>query len=270
MDTSNTDTAGEYEVGYGKTPKHSRWKKGQSGNLKGRTKKPKQHRLGDVIATKLEEEIKVKGDRREGRLSTLRLLLRRMVEKAATGDNRAAQAIVKISEMSETLPAPNEPDWLILTYEEGMAAGRDSLTEEFYVEQERKVAQWRAELRKGGRSVQQMLQLELMRRVPAMRNGQPVKVPMMDVISSRLLREASTDVQAFKLLLKIMPQKNYKPDYRRVEILRPTKRDVERWGATAKPSTESPDALKFGNPAVRMLSAGRGQSQQVPQPDRSA
>ena len=33
-----TDSSGSYEVGYGKPPKHTRFPKGQSGNLKGRPK----------------------------------------------------------------------------------------------------------------------------------------------------------------------------------------------------------------------------------------
>lgn len=37
MADSNQDN-NNYQVGYGKPPKHSRWKKGQSGNPRGRPK----------------------------------------------------------------------------------------------------------------------------------------------------------------------------------------------------------------------------------------
>ena len=231
--TTNNDS----DVGYGKPPRHSRWKAGQSGNRKGRPTKPQHYRLSDAVAAKLDQEIRVKGGRGESKLSTLRLLLRRIVEKAATGDMCAVATIVKISEMDSQPSPPNQPDWVILTYEEGMAAGRKRLTEEFFLTQEREVAKWRAELKKGGKSVQQMLQAELTRRVPATKSGKAVKAPIIDVIAACLLQEASTDILAFKLLLKIMPQKKYKPNWHRVEILRPTQREIEWWGATAKPKT---------------------------------
>lgn len=235
--TTNTDS----DVGYGKPPRHSRWKAGQSGNRNGRPKKRKLQRLGDVIAAKLAEEKKVSGDPREGKLPTLRLLLRKIVEKAATGDVRAVTAIIKISDMGDALPPPNEPDWVILTYDEGRAAHRrEDLNEEFYQKQDRMVAQWYAELRKGGTSPQQMLQLELTRRVAATTpDGKKVKVPMQEIIASRLLHNAKAgDVQTFRLLLKIMPQKHYKPKYDRIEIMRPTKCDIER-GAVAKPRSDA-------------------------------
>ena len=240
MNTTNNDAdiPGE-EVGYGRPPKNRRWKKGQSGNRKGRPKRAQHYRLGDAVAAKLEQEVKVNGGRGEKKLSTLRLLVRRIVEKAATGDMRAVATIVKISEMGANPPPPNHSDWTILTYEEGMSAGRDRLTEQFFLDQERKVAQWRAELKKGGKSPQQALQVELMRRVPATKSGKAVKVPIIEVIAACLLQEASTNVQAFKLLLQILPQKKYKPNWHRVEILRPTQREVEWWGATAKPRTGS-------------------------------
>lgn len=36
---SKKNEGGNYEIGYKKPPKHTRWQKGQSGNKKGRPKK---------------------------------------------------------------------------------------------------------------------------------------------------------------------------------------------------------------------------------------
>ena len=50
----------DYEVGFGKTPKHTRWKAGQSGNPKGRPKGSKN------LKTELEEELQELISVREG------------------------------------------------------------------------------------------------------------------------------------------------------------------------------------------------------------
>ncbi len=71
-----------------------------------------------------------------------------------------------------------------------------------------------------------------MRRVAATTSdGKTVKVPMQEIIASRLLHNAKNgDVQTFRLLFKIMPRKAHKPRYNRIEILRPTKSEAE-WQA---------------------------------------
>lgn len=236
MATNDTETTGKtFDVGHGKPPKHSRWPKGHSGNRKGRPKKKQAFSIGEVLAAKVDEEIKLKGARREGKLPRLRYMLRGIVENAARDDNRAVEIIEKILSARETAAPPNKPDWLILTYEEGMVIGKERLTEAFFVEQERQVKLWEAELRKGSASLQQMLKLELIRRVPVIKNGKQVKVPIIEVIAARILREANTDTRVAMLLLKLLPEKKYQKPHR-IQILRPTQRDVEWWGATAQTS----------------------------------
>ena len=49
---------GSYEVGYGKPPKHTQFKKGQSGNPKGRPKQVQAHMpVGRIIRHSLSEEV---------------------------------------------------------------------------------------------------------------------------------------------------------------------------------------------------------------------
>ena len=73
------------------------------GNRKGRPKKRQHYRLSDAVAAKLDQEIRVNGGRGESKLSTLRLLLRRIVEKAATGDMRGREGFQRIEIVSETI-----------------------------------------------------------------------------------------------------------------------------------------------------------------------
>ncbi|MDU8912248.1 DUF5681 domain-containing protein [Aestuariicoccus sp. MJ-SS9] len=77
----------KYEVGYGKPPEHTRFKKGQSGNPKGR---PKDRRN---FATELEEVLTAPVSITEGgqpkRVSSRQAALMRLRERALKGDIRA-------------------------------------------------------------------------------------------------------------------------------------------------------------------------------------
>lgn len=86
---------GEYEVGYGKPPKHTRFKPGQSGNPKGRPKGAKN------LKTELLEELNEKIDIREGgrtrRVSKQRALLKAQMNRGIQGNARSAQIIVTMA-----------------------------------------------------------------------------------------------------------------------------------------------------------------------------
>ena len=79
----------EYEIGYRKPPQQSRFKKGQSGNPKGRPRSS--HNSGTLLREILSEPLEVRENGRVRRLTKKELLLRNTVVTAVTGDPRARE-----------------------------------------------------------------------------------------------------------------------------------------------------------------------------------
>jgi Family of unknown function (DUF5681) len=99
--------ASDYEVGHGKPPKSTQFKKGQSGNPKGRPKGSKNfatvyHKVGREFVT-------VKENGRTRRLTKQEAIARRFTNAALTGPDRAIRDYVNIT---RALPEP-EPDGLV-------------------------------------------------------------------------------------------------------------------------------------------------------------
>jgi Family of unknown function (DUF5681) len=84
----------EYKVGYGKPPKMGQFKRGKSGNPKGR---PKGNlKLATDLAAELNEQITVREDGRARRVSKQRALIKSLMAKALQGDIRANAAILAL------------------------------------------------------------------------------------------------------------------------------------------------------------------------------
>lgn len=87
---------GEYEVGYGKPPKHAQFKKGQSGNPKGR---PKGHRnVRTEIVAMLDAEVRIKIDGQYQVVPTYVAALMRLREKALRGDRHALDLLLRYAQ----------------------------------------------------------------------------------------------------------------------------------------------------------------------------
>jgi len=86
----------DYEVGYGKPPKGGRFKKGQSGNPKGRRKRVKNFKteLQQVLSSK----VTVTADGKPKSVSTVEAALMRLKEKALKGDPRALSVLLTYAE----------------------------------------------------------------------------------------------------------------------------------------------------------------------------
>ncbi|WP_252259829.1 DUF5681 domain-containing protein [Erythrobacter aurantius] len=84
----------DYEVGYGKPPKHTRFKKGQSGNPKGRKKGSKNYKT--IIAKVFAEPITitVNGERRT--VSSSEALSRVLITKGLKGNIQALRDCHKL------------------------------------------------------------------------------------------------------------------------------------------------------------------------------
>jgi hypothetical protein len=83
----------EYEVGYKKPPLVSQFKKGQSGNPKGRPKGTKN--LQTDLLEEFQESIQIHEGGRSAVISKQRALIKRLMEKALKGGERAAEILLK-------------------------------------------------------------------------------------------------------------------------------------------------------------------------------
>lgn len=85
----------DYEVGYGKPPKETRFKKGQSGNPKGRPRGSRNFKTDLLDTLKAPVQLKEKG--RPKTVSTQQAALLRLREKALGGDARALDRLIDLA-----------------------------------------------------------------------------------------------------------------------------------------------------------------------------
>lgn len=99
---------GDYDVGYCRTPTHTRYQPGQSGNGKGRPKgstnlkKDLEEELNETI------EFTERGERRT--TSKRRAILKQLAAKAMKGDVRAATLLLKYAQDADQSPPTDEDD----------------------------------------------------------------------------------------------------------------------------------------------------------------
>ena len=82
----------DYKVGYKKPPPQTRFRKGRSGNPKGRPKATKN--LKTDLMEELRERILLREGTTQKRVSKQRALVKSLTAKAIKGDTRAASAIL--------------------------------------------------------------------------------------------------------------------------------------------------------------------------------
>ena len=81
-------------VGYKKPPEHTRWKKGQSGNPKGRAKG--QRNLKTDLVAELGTMVQITEAGAPRRITKQRALIKSLITRAIKGDSRAAALLVNL------------------------------------------------------------------------------------------------------------------------------------------------------------------------------
>jgi hypothetical protein len=88
------DRSPDYRVGYGRPPKNSQFKPGQSGNPKGRPKGSKN--LNAVLDKVLSQKLLIREGEKRRTVSTLEAVVLKHVSKALQGDGRAMHSILQL------------------------------------------------------------------------------------------------------------------------------------------------------------------------------
>ena len=91
----------DYEVGYGRPPIHTRFKKGVCPNTKGRGKRDPTE-MAKTIRDVLSEEMEYREGRRVRRRSRLEAVIRKLFSEAMRGEVSSAAALLKMREHAET------------------------------------------------------------------------------------------------------------------------------------------------------------------------
>ena len=98
------DDREKHEVGYGKPPKHTQFKKGQSGNPKGRPKAPRN--VSQLLERELNQRVEVIESGRRKRISKFEAITKALVNNAMRGDIRSQKIVLE--ERRKTEPPPGQ------------------------------------------------------------------------------------------------------------------------------------------------------------------
>jgi hypothetical protein len=90
-----------HSVGFGKPPQHTRFRKGASGNRRGRPTGSED--LGKVAMQEFTESIEVREHGKTRKLSKQRVAMRQLSNKAAAGDQKAIALLVDIQKKTGVL-----------------------------------------------------------------------------------------------------------------------------------------------------------------------
>ena len=106
--TAPSETKRDYQVGYGKPPLHSRFKKGQSGNPRGRPLFPKS--LAADLLDAMNQRVVVAENGRRRRMTKRQAMIAQLVNKSATADLRATKMLLDMLRDIESQAEAASPD----------------------------------------------------------------------------------------------------------------------------------------------------------------
>lgn len=105
---------GNYETGYGKPPRHTRFQKGHSGNPKGRPRGSKNY--ATLLMEALHEPVIISENGRRKKITKQQVIIKQIVNRAASGDYRSIQLLLanQIPAIEARLEsAPSKPPTIV-------------------------------------------------------------------------------------------------------------------------------------------------------------
>src|SRR5712671_2327968 len=102
------DKKPDYEVGYGKPPRHTRFTKGQSGNPRGRP--PGAKNLKTLLSEALNEPVIVTENGGHRKITKREAIVTQLVNRSATADLRAIKILLDILRDIEGQTEPASPE----------------------------------------------------------------------------------------------------------------------------------------------------------------
>jgi hypothetical protein len=91
-----------YEVGFRKPPRHTRFKPGQSGNPKGRTKGIKN--LATIMREAMRETVIITENGERKTYNKLEVAVKQQINRAVAGDHKAMLLLLPLIQAQEALP----------------------------------------------------------------------------------------------------------------------------------------------------------------------
>ena len=99
-----------YEVGYAKPPQYTRFRRGQSGNPKGRPKGLQS--FARLARQAFNEKIAIKENGERRIITKLQAALKQLANKAASGDATAIREVLRVqAAIAEIVPAEDQHDY---------------------------------------------------------------------------------------------------------------------------------------------------------------
>jgi Family of unknown function (DUF5681) len=98
------ETSGDYRVGYGKPPRHTRFKPGQSGNPRGRPRESKN--LPTLLTEALNKRVIVAENEGRRKVTKREAIITQLVNRSATADLRAIKILLDIIQDIERRTEP--------------------------------------------------------------------------------------------------------------------------------------------------------------------
>ena len=102
------DDQNDYEVGYGKPPRHARFEPGRSGNPRGRPAGSKN--LSSLLSRALDEPVIVVENGRRRRIAKRKAIVTQFVNQSAKGDLKAIQILLTMLRDIEARADPGSAD----------------------------------------------------------------------------------------------------------------------------------------------------------------